>query len=546
MTKQSAIVRSVVLIMALAISLAIPAAAQFEESVNSSPPDLTHYFRPALPQDVAPAGKSAIRPSIAGSVFPGIIVVDTVVNNTDPTLTNTDTFSDTEPSIAISPDNPNNIVITAFSGAWSSPGSFAPWWQSTDGGNTWTKQFTIPAPPGISGAAGCPCDQEVDYARGGAVSGTFLTVPTNVYSGTSTDPSSSAAFMWNVIGGVTQRTNSAGVNIADQPQLMLGVDPFVDQDDIYVAYDDFSGSPNMRVAGSPGTSPSNPPDFSAIDNLTGFSTGFVNPGHRLTTAPVSGAVYSLFQQVDHLNPDGSKNINFILNRSTDGGQTWGLNGSPTGVIVANGDSVQPTPKFGTVNALLGGVDHVAVDPGSGDVYVVYGNRDSATRNTRLSIVRLTDDGAGGLIIGPSNFVTDQVEAALPSVAVTNDALHTVGVLYDTFDGFDPTTTIPMFSAHLAISQDQGITFTDQVLETFLSPAKDSGNQRQRVLGDYQQLKAVGSTFYGVFTGNGVPFGRPFSNTDAIFFRTDAPPPAGSAAHSKRASMGKQLTIGMVP
>ncbi len=188
--------------------------------------------------------------------------------------------------------------------------------------------------------------------------------------------------------------------------------------------------------------------------------------------------------------------------------------------MANGDSTQPTPKFGTVNALLGGVDHAAVDPVTGDVYVVYGDRDAETGNNRLSIVRLSDNGAGGLAIGGSFLVTDQVQAALPSVAVASDG--TVGVLYDTFDGLDDPSGFPVFSAHLALSQDQGMTFSDAVLETFLSPARDNGNARQRVLGDYQQLKAVGVTFYGVFTGNGVPFGRPFSNTDPIFFRTDAP------------------------
>jgi hypothetical protein len=46
---------------------------------------------------------------------------------------------------------------------------------------------------------------------------------------------------------------------------------------------------------------------------------------------------------------------------------------------------------------------------------------------------------------------------------------------------------------------------------------DNGDPRQRVLGDYMQMKAVGNCFYGSFTGNGVPFGRPFANTDPIFF-----------------------------
>jgi hypothetical protein len=92
------------------------------------------------------------------------------------------------------------------------------------------------------------------------------------------------------------------------------------------------------------------------------------------------------------------------------------------------------------------------------------------------------------------------------------------VLYDTFDRFS-ASGFPVFSAHLAISRDQGKSFSDQILETFPSAATDNGNGRQRVLGDYQQMKAVGDVFYGVFTGNGVPFGRTFANHDPIFFKT---------------------------
>jgi len=45
--------------------------------------------------------------------------------------------------------------------------------------------------------------------------------------------------------------------------------------------------------------------------------------------------------------------------------------------VATANSTQATPKFGGVNALLGGVLHAAVDPTNGDLYYVYGNRDAA-------------------------------------------------------------------------------------------------------------------------------------------------------------------------
>ena len=121
-----------------------------------------------------------------------------------------------------------------------------------------------------------------------------------------------------------------------------------------------------------------------------------------------------------------------------------------------------------------------------------------------------------------------MQADLPAVAVASNG--TVGVFYCTFDGFS-SGGFPIFSAHLAVSDDQGLTFTDNLLLTFLSSAKDNGDPRQRVLGDYMQMKtlpeqredhACAAIFYGAFTANGVPFGRPFANHDPIFFRASVP------------------------
>ena len=188
-----------------------------------------------------------------------------------------------------------------------------------------------------------------------------------------------------------------------------------------------------------------------VDNISGFSTGFVNTGHRLAVDPRSGAVYSLFQRRIGAGAVGSQNINYMLNRSTDGGKTWTLNGSPTGIIVANADSTQPQPKFCTVNALLGGADHAAVDPVTGDVVYVYGNRDPVTGNNRLAMRRLTPNGVGGLTIGPEIFVTGQVQAAIPSVAITEN--RTIGVFYYTCDSIcgHPSRSTRLISASAPIS-----------------------------------------------------------------------------------------------
>lgn len=477
-------------------------AIQGDPSTKSSPPDLTNYSRPVIAQDRIP------RPNL----IPTITVVDTVVSNTNANLQNTDTFNDGEPSIAINPLNPNEIVITAFSGSW---GANTPIWHSLDGGTTWTKQFTVPQPPGAgNGTTGCPCDQAVDYGRGNRMSGTFMSsMPTDVYSGTTMNPASAAAWGWLLSMGVAQRTNAVAPGNIDQPWLLVNRDPTTaSQDNVYVAYDDFTAGPDMRVAVASG---SNPPNFT-VDNRSGISTGSVNPGHRMAVDPNSGAVYSLFQRRIAAGAGGSQNIDYMLNRSTDAGATWTLNGNANGIIVANADSTQPTAKFGTVNALLGGVLHATVDPNNGDVYYVYGNRDSATGNNRLALRRLTSNGMGGLNIGAEVFITGQVQAALPSIAIAANGV--IGILFDTYDGM--SGGFPQFTAHLSISQDQGATFTDYTLETFLSSAADNGNNRQRVLGDYQQVKAVGNVLFGVFTGNGVPFGRTTSNHDPIFFRAN--------------------------
>jgi hypothetical protein len=178
------------------------------------------------------------------------------------------------------------------------------------------------------------------------------------------------------------------------------------------------------------------------------SAGVVNLGYRLANDPRSGALYSLFQRRINAGSGGSQNIDYLLNRSTDGGQTWELNGSLEGIVVANADSTQPLPKFCTVNATLGGADQAAVDPQTGDVFYVYGKRDPATGNNRLAMRRLSDDTHGGLAIGSEVFVTGQVEAAIPAVAITSN--DTLGVFYYACDGTS-LSGFPILTAHISVS-----------------------------------------------------------------------------------------------
>ena len=209
----------------------------------------------------------------------------------------------------------------------------------------------------------------------------------------------------------------------------------------------------MRVAVFPAGAI--PPDFT-VDNATGTrGFGGINPGHRLAVAPETifpdrtignGFVYSLHQSCVDCSSD-PKVINYVINRTTDRGRTWSLNEVSTGMVVDQGSSRQPTPKFGAVNALLGGIDSVATDR-DGDVYVVYGVLDPDNGNNRLAISRLFYNESKVLVNGPRFFINDgQFPAALPAVAVSDNG--TIGVLYTTFDGTDEGFSV--FTAHLAVA-----------------------------------------------------------------------------------------------
>ena len=500
--------------LALAMAGFFAVSAKADDDMRSSPPDTTPYSRPLVPEDLA-LGRTAGPAGLAGRI--SFSVVDTVVNNTNPNLRFTDTFGDQETSIAVNPRHPNEIVITAFSGGWIGNGPCqlgtgnvnAPLWLSRNGGNTWTKEFTI-TPPVFTGSVpdvtGAPCDQTVDFGLSfNQLAGTFLTNSTNIYSAVTRNPMTTDAFHYSGFPGAATMTNLAARNDEDQPQLLIGRRPGeIGVENVYVAYDDFHTSPQtMRVARAPavGVPEPDPPNF-ATDNSCGMGGVFVNPGLRLAIDPVTGVTYCAFQ----LATAPGATVNYMLSQSTNG-TTFGAPVLVAGPVT----STQPTPKFCTVNALLGGVDHAAVDPQTGDVIYVYGALVGGVN--QLFMKRVIN-----LVPGPAIPITNgPVNAAIPSVAVA--ANGTIGVFYYTCERVPPASPFPLFRANFVISTDGGATFHMGIdLEDFLSPALDNGNPRQRVLGDYMQVKAVGNTFYGSFTGNGAPFGRTVSNTDPIFYR----------------------------
>src|SRR6185503_11345802 len=136
---------------------------------------------------------------------------------------------------------------------------------------------------------------------------------------------------------------------------------------------------------------------------------------------------------------------------------------------------------------------------------------------QIFVARSTDGGSHWA----SKRVTDGThDSAYPEIAVA--ATGAVGVLYIDFDDAGTST---IFRHRFARSFNSGSTWSDQILQA-MDPGPISNAASGFLWGDYEGLTAVGSMFYGVFTG--ASMGRTTSQLDPIFFKELATLPDGAS------------------
>jgi hypothetical protein len=445
-----------------------------------------------------------------------------------------------EPSIAVNPANPSQIVVSSFA---YGPGSFvesgpgatqASLWYSTDGGSNWVIRFPISGFPAQGQSV--PDDQTFAYDANGVLHGAFLTFPShNIFQGTTADPNldgvngrPASVWQWN-----PNRVNlpNASLNSADMPWIAL------QGNHVYVGYNfqagNSHGTAGTAVEGHVSASSDNGATFTSDNAISnGSRAAFVNPGVRLATDAV-GNTYAMFETADPSLPEllagQPQMVHYRLNESTDGGASWKYtrNDPIGGLVIDDGMSLQLGSSFGGVNN-TNAIDALAADPTGAHVYAVYGKQD-ASGTDRLYLAEFHPDGQGGLIerANPVALSVPGQRSSLPSIAVA--ANGTLAVQYDTFTPDDG-----QFHVHLATSADHGLTFADQTLDDFTAtgiPFPETGGNR--LLGDYQYLIALGNTFYGTFAARG-NVNNPsmgINTTDKIdpfFYSAAAPPLSGGA------------------
>jgi hypothetical protein len=490
---------SLAALMLAACSVWGPAPAYAQQPYDSDPDPnrpMLHVQPPAVPPSSILHG-----PAAPATVINGITIVDVAVL-AGLSLVSRDYGN--EPAITANPLNPSQIVLTSFSGSDWSAGGNSTLFYSSDAGASWSYSQSVPPPPGVA-SLGCPCDQNMDWGRDGVLYGTFLDVLSDgtqsVFSAQSTNPTDPSSWVYRAPGGVSQTTNQPSLIDVDQPWIWSGPLPGDNgATNVCVAYDNFDPGfivSEIRAADSPGASPL---DFTrdAPTDADGqqYNDG-MNPGNRIAVGP-DGTIFNVYQRLVSVQANGVKELTYLINVSTDGGQTWSVANSdhPSGakIVAANVFSFQGNgSKVGGVNALLGGVDAIAVDPSTGTAWIVYGARPTLTGHDQLFLVPVTYS-AGNLTVGTTRTLTSStIDNYLPSVAVLPNG--EVGILFLTLSGTSYQWRFAQWTNGTTIAKTTG-------LGAFTSPFSSNAASNQRIFGDYIQVRAVGCTFYGTYPARG--------------------------------------------
>jgi hypothetical protein len=372
---------------------------------------------------------------------------------------------DSEPSIAVNPNNPHEMVITAFTPP-DAGNTSGPLFYSSDGGENWSLKFDIPG--------GETHDQSPCFAK------TSNELYTGILRGDNgnlnvlrtTDPSAGTALP------VIEERPPVDQPWVEATTVVGGADDGKDR--LYVGYNNGgaqSATVDICLDARAGT-----PTFNQV-RLDPRSPS-PNDGYEIRpTIHSDGTVYIAYKSRSSFVGDNSV-TDIVVARD----DNWGSGGSPFTALTDPGDS-----KAGRLVATgvpinegnLGGVRlnndfNIAVDPtNSNVVYIVWCDNAGShyTLRVRRSLNR-GSDWSGDLIT-----VDDATLATM-----TINSRGTVGLLYQQL-------VAGKMESHFRTTSD-GVNWDDTLLaRTATSPS---------FTGDYARLFPVGPHFYGVFPAMNTP------------------------------------------
>lgn len=416
--------------------------------------------------------------------------------------------SESEPHLAVNPLDPANMIAGWHQDRWSSGGA-----QSlgaaytTDGGVSWT-QVVIP----FTRCSGAAARSAGDYERGSDPWISFGPTGTAHYMALVTDRSVNANAMVTARSTDGGNTWSAPVAIARMPaqdpvlrslfhdKNTLTADPF-DERLVYATWTLFrTGITSLVFARSTdgGLTWSKPAPIATMGGGVGSSEKTVfRQGAQIVVLP-DGTLVNAFFRLLFDDATGRVTNDQAILRSTDKGRHW----TRLDTRVAPFESASAVdPELGIPVRDASGLPSIAVNPGSGEIYIAWQDRNANSAGLVGAFVARSNDG--GLTwsepLRVNQGTSADVQAFLPTVAVSADG--TVGVLFYDFrndvPGDAPLSTdvfLSRFSHELGFLDERRLTAS-------------SFDMRQMVItgsrgffpGDYVGLASAGGDFVAAFT-----------------------------------------------
>jgi len=399
---------------------------------------------------------------------------------------------DSEPTIAVNPANPLEIVGTSFT---PDPmgGALAPLYVSRDGGNTWSLNSIVPShAKSTSGTF----DISVAFgSAGGRLYGGILRDSSeNFETLRSADPTAATAM---------QVLQSRPDN--DQP--FTHAITKAGKDSVYIGNNDFQAQPKTATvdvyADAAKGTPTPKKVRIEVRNTAGQDGPQVRPvahadgtayaafyGWRSQTGSFPGNTLVVTSDIVVVRDDHGGSGALAFHDLKDPGD--GL----AGRLVAHGVKI-PFSSSGTAvtgQQRLGGTLAIAVDPRAGHSGVVWlAWADQQPRSMMTIHVRRSDDRGATWSAADLLTVPNAINAAL---AVNNAGV--VGLLYQQLLGSGATAR---WSTHFRSSAN-GASWSDVVLAN--TSATSPTKLFDPYLGDYDHLVAVGADFYGIFSASNQP------------------------------------------
>jgi hypothetical protein len=418
------------------------------------------------------------------------------VVNIIPQYLSSETNFDSEPSITVNPANPLQIVVTSFTPDTAMPVTTGPYFYSTDGGVTWSQNSVIPGGTSIFGT------KDISVRFGGS-SGVL-------YAGILRGDSS---LRLNILrkanfSGPGLMTILLDRNPEDQPWVEAVTQGNTDR--VYVSSND------LTQVHTTGFTASVDYDLDAA-NTAAFTTNARLETRTSAVLPAifgggnqdgpsvrmaihrSGVVYGVFFG---WRTFASPNVTDIVVCRDD---NWGSNVPPFQNLIDPGDGkagfrVATGVSVAALGTLLGtqriGSNlTIAVDPrNSQRVYIAWCDGQATAMSPYTLRVRRSDNG--GQNWTPDLFTTTNVTN--PGLAVNVQGV--VALLYQQLVNVAGTNR---WRTHLVRSTDHFATVaTDDTLADVIDSS--AGALLTVIIGDYDNLIAIGKDFYGAFSGQNAP------------------------------------------